>query len=107
MAKKNSWKDYLAIGTISSTLVLRNLPFVFFLAFLTVIYIANAHFSERTVREIQRMQKELKEHRWKYMALTSENMYNSMRSEVEKDVKALGLQSGGEDLPMRIKVKEK
>jgi hypothetical protein len=104
MTKKNSLKGYLAIGSLSANLVLKNLPFVIFLAFLTVVYIANAHFSERTVREIQGLQKDIKELRWKYMAITSENMYNSMRTEVEKKVSSSGLKSEGNNLPQRVKV---
>jgi hypothetical protein len=105
MARKKGIKDYTALGTLSAQLVLRNLPFVFFLAFLAVIYIANAHYSERTVREIQGLQDELKELRWKYMSLKSELMYNSMQSEVEKKALEEGL-SQGRNLPKKIIIEE-
>lgn len=105
MARKKSVRDYTSLGTLSAQLVLKNLPFVSFLAFLAVIYIANAHFSERTVREIQGLQDELKELRWKYMSLKSEIMYNSMQSKVEERVEAEGL-SRGSNLPIRIFAEE-
>ena len=58
MAKnKKSIKEYFALGTISSGWVLKNLPFVLFVSFLALIYIANAHYSEKKVREIQMLQK--------------------------------------------------
>ncbi len=106
MAKRSkSIKDYTAIGTLSTQLVLKNLPFVFFIAFLTVIYIANAHYSEKTVREIQVLQSELKELRWKYMSLRSELMYKNMYSEVEDRVEKDGLKFQPQ-LPKKIVVKD-
>ncbi len=89
------------IGSLTSRLVLNNLAFVLFLGFLTTVYIANAHLAERNVREIQLMQKELKEMRWYYMSLQSENMYNSMRSEVARRVKGQGLRPQRE-APKRV-----
>lgn len=92
MAKKRS-----GIGQIfelnfwSSELILKNLPFVLFLGFLAVIYIANAHYAERNVRKIQVLQREIKELRWYYMSLESEIMYNSKRSEMIEKVKPEGL----------------
>lgn len=89
MAKRK--ESVFDIGFWTSRLVLNNLAFVFFLGFLATVYIANAHLAERNVREIQVLQKELKEMRWYYMSLQSENMYNAMRSEVAKRVHDQGL----------------
>ena len=55
-----------------------------------MVYIANAHYSEKKVRQIQQLQAELKQQRWQYMSLKSELMYQSKRSEVIKSVKPLG-----------------
>ena len=91
MAKTKSFKEYTALGNISAELVFKNLPFILFLSFMAMIYIANAHYSEKQVREIQILQSELKQQRWQYMSLKSELMYQSKRSEVIKAVKPLGL----------------
>lgn len=91
MAKKRSIKDYTALGSLSAELVLKNFPFVCFLGFLAMIYIANAHYSEKKVRQIQKTQAELKQLRWKYMSLQSEFTYQTKRSEVIKAVKDIGL----------------
>ncbi len=91
MAKKKTLKDYTALGSISAELVLKNFPFVCFLSFLAMLYIANAHYSEKKVREIQTAQKELKQMRWKYMSLVSEFTYEAKRSEVIESVKDLGV----------------
>jgi len=90
MAKKKSF-DYTELGDLTSKWILKNLLFVLFLGFLATIYIANSHYAERNVREIQILQKELKEMRWYYMSLQSENMYNSKRSEIAKSIKEDGL----------------
>ncbi|MEM9822656.1 MAG: FtsL-like putative cell division protein [Bacteroidota bacterium] len=92
MAKKKPLKDYFALGNISASLVLKNLPFVLFLSFLMLIYIANAHYSEKKVRAIQSLQKDVRKLRWHYMALQAELMYNSKRSEVTKIVAPLNLE---------------
>ena len=83
--------DYFAIGNIGASLVLKNLPFVLFLSFLTVIYIANAHFAEKQVRQIQTLQKEVKELKREYNSLKSEIMFKSRLAEIGEDVEGLGL----------------
>lgn len=93
MAKSKSFKEYTEVGNISAELVFKNLPFVLFLSFIAMIYIANAHYSEKKVRQIQQLQSELKQQRWQYMSLKSELMYQSKRSEVIKSVKPLGLKA--------------
>ena len=91
MAKKRDIKSIFDLGLLTSKLVMNNLTFVLFLGFLTMVYIANAHYAESNVRKIQTLQKELRELKWYYMSLQSENMYNAKRSEVAKRVKDAGL----------------
>lgn len=90
MAKKSILKNYTAL---SAEMVLKNLPFFFFLSFLAIIYIANTHYSERKVTEIQTLEKELKHLSWHYRSLKAQLMYNSKESEVEKSVKSIGLET--------------
>jgi hypothetical protein len=47
----------------------RNMPFVYFLAFLGVIYIAFGHYAERNMRTIAALQDDLQEQRWHYMSV--------------------------------------
>lgn len=84
--------SYLAIGSRSASVVLKNLPYVLFLGFLTIVYIANAHFAEKQVRKIQVLQDEVRELKRQYNALKSEIMYEGRLREVGMDVKRLGLQ---------------
>ena len=79
------------ISQHSTNLVLGNFSFVLFLGFLGVVYIANAHFAEKRVREIQSIQKEIKELKWEYMSLKSETMYKSMQSQMDASLESSGL----------------
>lgn len=90
MAKKNL-KDFSGLGDLNAGMILKNLPFILFLGLLAIVYIANAHYSEKKVRQIQQLQNEVKELRWNYMSIKSELMYNAKRSEVVKEGKALNL----------------
>ncbi len=81
----------MAVGAYSAMLIFRNLSFVLFIGFLGIIYIANAHYSEKKVREIQALQNEIKELRWRYMAARADLMYSLKESEVTKSVEPLGL----------------
>lgn len=89
--KKKKLTEYLSIGQISSEWVLKNLPFVLFLVFLLIAYIANAHSSEKKVRAIQGLQREVKELRWEYMSLKSGLMFSTKQSEIVKAVAPMGL----------------
>ncbi|MTB51299.1 hypothetical protein E1J53_0009995 [Lewinella sp. W8] len=73
------------------TLILNNLGYLAFLGGLALLYIANAHYAEYNVRRIQVLEEEIKEQRWLYMSLQSENMYNGLRSEVVENVRDEGL----------------
>lgn len=91
MAKKKTFRDYTALGSISADWIFKNLAFFIFLGMLTLVYIANTHYSEKKVKEIQQLEAELKRYRWQYMALKSEVMYNTKQSEIARDVKETGL----------------
>lgn len=89
--QRKSLGSYLDIGSIGASLVLKNLPFVLFLSFLTVIYIANSHYAEKQVRQIQTLQKEVKELKRQYNSLKSEIMFKSRLAEIGEEVESLGL----------------
>jgi cell division protein FtsL len=91
MAKKKTIGDYFAVGSMSASLVIKNLPFVLFLGFLAVVYITNTHYAEKQVRQIQALQKEVKELKRQYNSLKSEIMFKSRLSEIGEEVDALGL----------------
>jgi hypothetical protein len=71
--------------------VIRNLPFIFFLATIGILYIANAHYAELSVRETSDIEKRLNELRWEYMTTKSELEYMRKQSEVARMVAPEGL----------------
>lgn len=92
---------------ISTYLVTKNLPFVAFLVFLTLIYISNRHLAERTVRQIDRLGKEVKELSWDYKSLSAELMKLTTQTEIAKRADTLGLKERTEP-PIKLEVlKEK
>ena len=82
MPIKNSL--YRLLGT---RMIYKNLPFLYFLTGLGVIYIYNVHFAERNVRKVQALQHELREERWRYMTIKSDLMYQSTPTMIERSVK--------------------
>jgi cell division protein FtsL len=68
-----------------------NLPFVCYLALLGVIYISNAHASEKAVRRIETLKQEVKDTKWRCMNLKQEVMHGSIQSQIEEKVKNTGL----------------
>jgi hypothetical protein len=89
-------KDYVHIGSILSDWIFGNLPFVFFLFFLGLIYIANANFADKQVRKIQTLEKEIKDLKWRYNAAKAELMFDTKQSEVERIVTPFGLRASNE-----------
>jgi hypothetical protein len=49
-------------------------------------YIANAHFAEKSVREIQRKENEIKQLKWEYITIKSETMFKSMQSQLDENL---------------------
>ena len=71
--------------------IVKNLPFFLFLSGLAIVYIANGHFADNTVRNINKVNRELKELQYEYKTLKSEVMFRSKQSELAKSVETLGL----------------
>lgn len=90
-ARRQTFAEMTAVSSKSAAWVLTNLPFVLFLGFLAIIYIANNHYARHTIREIRTHQEDLKEMRRVYNALNAEVMYDSKKSEITKSVRGLGL----------------
>jgi hypothetical protein len=67
------------------------LPKILFVVFLSLIYISNTHYAERTTRQIDRAQSEVEDLRADYTTLKSDMMFASKQSEVARRVKSIGL----------------
>ncbi|HEY0055788.1 MAG TPA: FtsL-like putative cell division protein [Pedobacter sp.] len=101
---KNFLTTFLTEGVVSKESATQMMPFVIFLAMLGMIYIANRHFTEKSIREIDKLNKEVKELSWDYKTLKAELMQKSTQTEVAKQVDTLGLKEPVEP-PMKLVIK--
>lgn len=89
---------------ISAYYVFKNIHYIFFLAFLGILYIANSHYAVKTIKEIKEIQADLEKVSWESNARKSELMYESMQSRVVEKVGHLGLKPI-EGKPKKIELK--
>jgi hypothetical protein len=66
-------------------------PFAIFLGILAVVYIANGHYADNTIRKTGRARDELKQLQYEYKTLQAELMYRTKESELVRAVAPLGL----------------
>ena len=69
----------------------RQLPFLLFLMFLGILYIANVYYSEANNRDIDNLKKEVKELRFEHISTKSKLMQLSKQSELVKVLKDKGI----------------
>jgi len=84
--KKYRWKKWLNYGAI-----VKQVPFFIFLALLAVIYIYNGHYADKTIRDINKTSKELKELQYEYKSVKGDVLFRSKQSGLIEAVKPLGL----------------
>ncbi len=88
---RNFFTAFFTNGVMTKEAATAMLPFIIFLAFLGMIYIANRHMAEKNIRSIDKLNKEVKELSWDYKTLKADLMRMSTQTEVAKQVDTLGL----------------
>ena len=92
-------------GLLEEGIPLKYIPHILFITFITIFYIGNNHYAEKTTREIEKLEIDVEELRADYTSLKADYMYSSKQSEVAKKVEKLGLKEN--DIPPeKIVVKE-
>ena len=71
-------------GVVSKESASGMFPFIIFLCFLVMIYIANSHWTMKNIRSIDKLS-------WEYKSLKADLMFKSKMTEVAKKVDTLGL----------------
>lgn len=71
---------------------LKYLPRILFLTLLTLFYIGNTHYAEKTLRRIDKVKVETEDLRADYTTLKSDYMEASKQSEVARNVAPFGLE---------------
>lgn len=87
--------------------VIDQIPYVFFLTLIAVLYIGNRYHAEKIVRQSNNIQRELKELRAESITSASKLMYISKQSEVARLVNEKGLELKEAVEPPRKLVVEK
>lgn len=90
-SKKKKRAPIFGSLNISAFYLFKNIHFIFYLALLGVIYIANSHYAIQTIKEIKIIQKDLKKISWESNSKKSDLMRLSMQSRVADKVYHLGL----------------
>ena len=83
---KRDWKKLLYHRWI-----VKNIPFFLFVAILTVLYIANGHYADKTIRKIDAVDKHLKEMEYEFKTIKRDLIFRSKESELVKAVEPIGL----------------
>jgi len=84
-------KGVLSGSFLSRERAVRVLPYLFFITFLGICYIANGYQTEKLVRKLYKTTNKVKELRSEYITTKSELMYISKQSQVARATEELGL----------------
>lgn len=71
--------------------IVKNIPFYFFISAVAIVYIANGHYADKTMRQINTTEKNLKEMEYEFKTVKQEVIFRSKESELAKAVEPLGL----------------
>lgn len=89
--KRPGMKSFIGGTILTDERISKQFPFIVFLAFLGLVLIMNRNWSEKTVREISDVQKELEALRAEHATISAKLMDASRPSEVAKKVKESGI----------------
>ena len=78
-------------GLLYNKWIVKNIPFYLFASGLTIIYIANGHYADKTIRKINSTAKHLKEMEYEFKTVKRDVIFRSKESELAKAVAPLGL----------------
>ena len=102
---ENFFTQFLKNGFVSTDAATKALPFVLYVAFLMMVYIANKHVAENNVRLIDKLGKEVKELNFDFKSAKADLAYKTTLTEVAKRVDTLGLKEAL-DPPQKLTVEE-
>lgn len=83
--------DVIGGDLLSNHAVLRNLPFLIFIAILAMFYIGNTYYSEKTFKNIEKIKNELKELRYQSITAKARMLDVGKQTEIAKKVERLGI----------------
>ncbi len=90
-ASENVFAQFFSKGGITAEAATGALPFILFLALLGMLYIANRNYAEKNIRDIEKINKEVKELSYDYKTTKAELAYRSTLTQVAKQADTLGI----------------
>lgn len=78
-------------GIFDNGVPIHYMPKIIWVVVLMILYIANAHYTEKTVRKIDTLKFEVEELRTEFTTLKASYMFESKQSEVAKKMELYGL----------------
>jgi cell division protein FtsL len=106
--RRTSLKEILDGSVLTREKVVKQLPFVLFVAFLMFLYIGNRYHTEKIIRQTLELQSELKELKAESISLASELEYLSRQSQVARLLKERGIGLvEAQAPPVKIEVKKR
>ena len=106
-ATRSFFQSLFSTERFSSMAFVGYVPFIAFVGLLAIMYIANRHYAERTVREIDRLGREVKEMNWDFKSLSADFMKLTTQTEIAKRVDSMGLKERTEPPKKIVVVKAK
>ncbi|NLI25196.1 MAG: hypothetical protein GX419_10880 [Bacteroidales bacterium] len=100
--KSFSFKQIIDGTLLTRQAVVRQLPFILFLAILGVLYIANRYNAMRITRQVNELQAEIRELRAHSITIAAELMNMSRQSQVARMVQEKGLDLKESVTPPRV-----
>ncbi|MBW7951165.1 MAG: hypothetical protein LC134_03060 [Chitinophagales bacterium] len=86
-----------SIGSLfNSQWITSNMNFFLFLSFMAIIYIANGHWADKTIRNIDKTKRELRDLQFEYKTVKAELMHKTEESQILKVAEPLGLKISNE-----------
>ena len=92
-------------GLFDEGVPVKFLPQILWVTSLIILYIANAHYTEKTIRKIDRLKYEVEDLRTDFTTLKASYMYESKQSEVARHIESLGLVESNTP-PIAIRLEE-
>jgi len=83
--------SFLTGNFLSHDKIVQNLPYIFFLTFIGILYIANGYYAEKTVKQLYRLNNEIKELRSEYISNKSDLELIKQQSHVAFSIRELEL----------------
>ena len=90
--KGSSIRDILNGSLLTRGIILKNIGFIIWLTFLGIVYIGNSYHAEKVARDINRLQREVKDLRAESITTAADLMYISRQSVVQDMVKTKRLE---------------